>query len=158
MLSHTFHIVSMPVDQERMPSPLHDPKCVCLCVCIVNVFQIVLTYALCVYYETDACVCVCGLWWHVLQVCVCVRCMVWLCIFGIWGQVFRPCWCREQMWFVLDSEFYGCRFFLFLTFFASLFICQVITLFLLFSPWFFSSPLHHFAALQRRNCTVYESL
>lgn len=77
MLSHTFHIVSMPVDQERMPSPLHDPKCVCLCVCIVNVFQIVLTYALCVYYETDACVCV----WIVMA------CVAGVCVCKVYGMI-----------------------------------------------------------------------
>lgn len=143
----------MPLDQKRATSPLHDPKCmfemcVCVCVCIVNLFQIVLTYALCVYYETDACVCVWIAMACVAGVCVfrSVRCMVWLCIFGIWGQVFRPCWWREQMWFVLDSEFSGCRFFfffLFLTFFFTfLFVFQVIALFLFFFQhiFFLSSP------------------
>lgn len=88
MFSHTFQISPMPLDQKRTTSPLCDPKCVfemCLCVCVVNVFQIVLTYALCVYYETDTCVCVCGL--HVFQVCVCVwECKVYGMIVYIWNM------------------------------------------------------------------------
>lgn len=53
---------------------------------------------------------------------------------------------------VVCVGFWMSFFFLFLTFFASLFVCQLITLFLLFSPWFF--PLLSIILLLCRGGTV----